>query len=184
VVGRIYALELGPPVGWPVQYRVSGEDPAKVREIADKVAGIMGHNPDLDKINFNWIEPIQKLKIQVHQDEARLLGLSSSDVAMAINAVVSGITATQVRDSIYLIDVVVRAQAAERMSLDAIRGLRIPLPNGQTVHLIKLAALITRRICPLSGVETSYQHLQFKLMSEKVLCQRLPRNIQRQRSLP
>jgi multidrug efflux pump subunit AcrB len=149
VVGRIFPLELGPPVGWPVQYRVSGEDPAKVREIADKVAGIMDHNPDFEKINFNWIEPIQKLKIQVHQDEARLLGLSSSDVAMAINAVVSGITATQVRDSIYLIDVVVRAHAAERMSLDAIRGLRIPLPNGQTVPLMKLASLDYAQDMPL-----------------------------------
>jgi multidrug efflux pump subunit AcrB len=149
VVGRIYPLELGPPVGWPVQYRVSGADSAKVREIADKVAGIMGHNPDLEKINFNWIEPIQKLKIQVHQDEAKLLGLSSSDVAMAINAVVSGITATQVRDSIYLIDVVVRAQAAERMSVDTIRGLRIPLPNGQTVSLITLASVDYAQDMPL-----------------------------------
>ena len=149
VVGRIYPLELGPPVGWPVQYRVSGEDPAKVREIADKVASIMVANPDLEKINFNWMEPIQKLKIQVHQDKARLLGLSSSDVAKAINIVVSGETATQIRDTIYLIDVVVRAHETERISLDRMRVLEIPLPNGKTVPLTELASVNYEQDIPL-----------------------------------
>ncbi|MBH0203327.1 MAG: efflux RND transporter permease subunit [Nitrospira sp.] len=149
VVGRIYPLELGPPVGWPVQYRVSGEDPAKVREIADKVASLMVANPDLEKINFNWMEPIQKLHIHVRQDKARLLGLSSSDVAKAINLVVSGETATQIRDTIYLIDVVVRAQETERMSLDRIRVLEIPLPNGKTVPLTELASVNYEQDIPL-----------------------------------
>ena len=149
VVGRIYPLELGPPVGWPVQYRVSGEDPAKVREIADKVAGLMVTNPTLENINFNWMEPIQKLKIQVHQDKARLVGLSSSDVAQAINIVVSGQTATQIRDNIYLVDVVVRAQETERMSLDRMRALEIPLPNGKTVPLTELASVKYEQDIPL-----------------------------------
>ena len=149
VIGRIYPLELGPPVGWPIQYRVSGEGTARVRNIADKVAGIMAANPGLENINFNWMEPIQKFKIQVHQDKARLLGLTSSDVAQAINIVVSGETATQIRDDIYLINVVARAQEAERMSLDRMRVLDIPLPTGKTVPLTELASVNYEQDNPL-----------------------------------
>lgn len=149
VVGRVFPLELGPPVGWPVQYRVSGDDPNKVREIADKVAGILGRSPDLRNVSFNWMEPIRKLRIRVDQDEAKLLGLSSAAVAQAINTVVSGITSTQVRDSIYLIDVVVRAQDSERMSLETIRTLKIPLPNDRSVPLTELATVDYEQDLPL-----------------------------------
>ncbi|NOU10771.1 MAG: efflux RND transporter permease subunit [Nitrospira sp.] len=149
VIGRIYPLELGPPVGWPIQYRISGEGVAKIRDIADKVAGIMAANPSVENINFNWMEPIQKFKIQVHQDEARLLGLTSSDVAQAINIVVSGETATQIRDDIYLINVVARAHETERMSLDRMRALDIPLPNGKTVPLTELASVHYEQDTPL-----------------------------------
>ena len=100
-------------MGWPVQHRLSGSDPHKVREIADKLAGIVA-SPDIQRVSFNWMDPIRKLRIRVNQDEARQLGLSSATVAQMINAV-SGINSTQVRDSIYLIDVVVRAQGDERM---------------------------------------------------------------------
>lgn len=149
VVGRIYPLELGPPVGWPIQYRVSGAGAAKVRDLADKVAAIMAANPGLENVNFNWMEPIQKFKIQVHQDEARLLGLTSSDVAQALNIVVSGETATQIRDDIYLINVVARAHETERMSLDRMRVLEIPLPNGKTVPLTELASVNYEQDIPL-----------------------------------
>ncbi len=148
-IGRVFPLELGPPVGWPVQYRVSGSDPHKVRELADKLAGIVGASPDIQKVSFNWMDPIRKLRIRINQDEARQLGLSSATVAQAINAVVSGIPSTQVRDSIYLIDVVVRAQADERMSLETIRTLTIPLPSGRTVPLTELASIDYAQDLPL-----------------------------------
>src|SRR6516225_8360252 len=148
-VARVSPLELGPPVGWPVQYRVSGSDPQKVRDLADKLAGIMGTSPDLQKVSFNWMDPIRKLQININQDEARQLGLSSAAVAQAINAVVSGIPATQVRDSIYLIDVMVRAEASERMSLDTIRTLKIPLTNGRSVPLTELASVDYAQDLPL-----------------------------------
>jgi len=148
-VARVSPLELGPPVGWPVQYRVSGSDPQKVRDLADKLAGIMGVSPDLQKVSFNWMDPIRKLQININQDEARQLGLSSAAVAQAINAVVSGIPATQVRDSIYLIDVMVRAEASERMSLDTIRTLKIPLTNGRSVPLTELASVDYAQDLPL-----------------------------------
>lgn len=149
VVWRLYPLELGPPVGWPVQYRISGTDPIKIREVADKVASAMAAAPELKNINFNWMEPIQKLHIQVHQDKARLVGLSSSDVAKAINLVVTGETATQIRDHIYLIDVVIRAKETERISLDRMRALEIPLPNGKTVPLTELASVKYEQDIPL-----------------------------------
>ncbi|HMS82734.1 MAG TPA: efflux RND transporter permease subunit [Nitrospira sp.] len=149
VVWRLYPLELGPPVGWPVQYRISGPDPIKIREIADNVASVMAATPELRNINFNWMEPIKKLRIQVHQDKTRLVGLTSSDVAQAINLVVSGETATQIRDHIYLIDVVVRAKETERMSLDRIQALGIPLPNGKTVPLTELASIQYEQDSPL-----------------------------------
>jgi multidrug efflux pump subunit AcrB len=149
VVWRVFPLELGPPVGWPVQYRVSGDDPHKVREIAGKVAGILGASSDLRSVSFNWMEPIRKLRIRVNQDEAKQLDLSSAAVAQAINAVVSGIPATQVRDSIYLVDVVVRAQESERMSLETIRTLKIPLPNGRSVPLTELASVDYEQDLPL-----------------------------------
>ncbi|MGD9650573.1 MAG: efflux RND transporter permease subunit, partial [Dongiaceae bacterium] len=136
-------------VGWPVQYRVSGYDPVKVREYAYKVAQIMGGSPDLQKVNYNWMEPIRKLRIKVNQDQARILGMSSATVAQTINAVISGIPATQVRDDIYLVDVIVRAEETERMSLDTIRGLDIPLPSGKTVPLIELASVDYEQDLPL-----------------------------------
>jgi multidrug efflux pump len=148
-VGRISPLELGPPVGWPVQYRVSGPDVHKVREFSDKLAGIVGASPNVNKVSFNWMDPIRKLRIRVNQDEARQLGLSSAAVAQFINTAVTGIPATQVRDSIYLIDVVVRAEASERMSLETIRTLKVPLPNGRSVPLSELATVEYAQDLPL-----------------------------------
>jgi multidrug efflux pump subunit AcrB len=141
VVGRVYPLELGPPVGWPLQYRVTGPDPEKVRSIAFKVARIMGSDPGAENVNYNWMEPARTIRIRINQDEARLLGLSSQDLAQALNTVVSGVTATQMRSGIYLVDVLVRASAEERMSPSTIRTLQVPLPNGKTVPLSQIATV-------------------------------------------
>ena len=116
-VGRVYPLELGPPVGWPLQYRVSGREPEEVRKIASQVAELVGSTPGAANVNYNWMEPGRTIKIQVDQDQARLLGLSSQELALAVNAVVSGVTATEMRSGIWLDDVLVRASAEQRMSL-------------------------------------------------------------------
>src|SRR5262249_43916257 len=102
VVGRISPLELGPPTGWPLQYRVSGPDPKKVTELAYQLAGVMAGDPRAHSINFDWIEPMRTLRIRVNQDEARLLGISSQALAQSLNSVVTGVTVTQIRDDIYL----------------------------------------------------------------------------------
>ena len=141
VVGRVYPLELGPPVGWPLQYRVSGPEPDQVRAIAFKVAAEIGSTPGAQNVNYNWMEPARTVRIQVNQDQARQLGLSSQELAQSLNTVVSGVTATQVRSGIYLVDVVVRASADQRMSLATIRTLQVPLPNGRTVPLSQFASI-------------------------------------------
>ncbi|WP_026791722.1 efflux RND transporter permease subunit [Pleomorphomonas oryzae] len=139
VIGRVYPLELGPPVGWPIQYRVSGPSENKVREIAFEVAETLNRDGRVQKINYNWMEPTRTIQIHVDQDQARLLGLSSLQVSQAINAIVSGGTVTQVRDDIYLVDVVIRAKADERMSLSTIRTLQLPVTGGKSVPLSQVA---------------------------------------------
>jgi multidrug efflux pump len=139
VVGRIYPLELGPPVGWPLQYRVSGPDLATVREIAFKLANVVSSNEDSEKVNFDWIEPAREVRMQIDQDEARLLGLSSQSLAGVLNTVLSGAAVTQVRDDIYLVDVMLRANDEQRMSLETLRNLQVPLPNGRTVPVSQVA---------------------------------------------
>jgi multidrug efflux pump subunit AcrB len=149
VVSRLSALELGPPVGWPLQYRVSGPEPVQVREIAYKLSAVIAGDPRTEKISFDWIEPQRTLRMRVDQDQARLLGVSSQVLAQTLSAVVSGINVTQLRDGIYLIDVVTRANEQERTSPDALRTLQIPIPNGGTVPLLQLATVEYAQDWPL-----------------------------------
>jgi multidrug efflux pump subunit AcrB len=140
VVARLYPLELGPPVGWPVKYRVSGPDPERIRTIALEVADLLGATPGVRNVNFDWVEPSRVMRIRIDQDQAKQLGLSSQDVALALNNVVTGTTITQVRDNIYLIDVVARAEQAQRTSLESLRSLQIPLPGGRVVPLRQITS--------------------------------------------
>jgi len=141
VVGRVYPLELGPPVGWPLQYRVRGREPDEVRTIAARVAELVGSAPGAANVNYNWMDPGRTVRIQVDQDQARLLGLSSQDLAQSLNMTMSGVSATQLRSGIYLVDVLVRASAEQRISLSTIRTLQVPLPNGRTVPLSQIASV-------------------------------------------
>ncbi len=138
-VARVSPLELGPPVGWPVQYRVSGPDIAQLRATALKLGQAMGEDPNLRLVNFDWIEPAREIRIRIDQDQARLLGLSSQALAGVLNTVMTGTPVTQVRDGIYLVNVVVRANDEQRVSLSTLRALQLPLPNGRTVPLSQVA---------------------------------------------
>jgi multidrug efflux pump subunit AcrB len=149
VVGRVYPLELGPPVGWPIQYRVTGPDISQVREIALQLAEAVATSPQAKMVHFDWIEPSRQVRIRVDQDEARLLGLSSQALASVLNTVISGTSITQVRDDIYLIDVVVRATDEQRVSLDNLRTIQVPLPNGRTVPLSQFASFDYQQEYPL-----------------------------------
>ena len=149
VVARVSPLELGPPVGWPVQYRVSGPDIAKVRTIALQLGQIMGADANVQHINFDWMEPSRKVRIQIDQDQARILGLSSQALAEVLNTVTTGTPITQLRDNIYLINVVTRAQDEQRVSLSTLRALQLPLPNGRTVPLSQVATFDFEQEYPL-----------------------------------
>ena len=149
VVARVSPLELGPPVGWPVQYRISGPDIAQVRAIALRLAGVMGANSNVKEVNFDWINPSRMVRINIDQDQARLVGLSSQALADVLNAVMTGIPFTQVRDNIYLVNVVARAQDEQRVSLSTLRALQLPLANGRTVPLSQVATFDFEQEYPL-----------------------------------
>ena len=141
VVSRVYPLEMGPPVGWPVQYRVSGPEANRVREVATNLAQVMAADTRLRSINFDWIESGKNIRIKVDQDQARMLGVSSESLAQSLNTVLSGVDVTQIRDQSYLIDVVARAGEEERMTLSALRNLQLLLPDDRIVPLIQIATV-------------------------------------------
>ena len=142
VVGRVYPLELGPPVGLAAAVpRERARAGPGARHRLQGRQDMLGADPDAANVNYNWIEPARTIRIRVDQDQARLLGLSSQELAQSLNTVVSGVTATQLRSGIYLVDVVVRASAEQRMSLSTIRTLQVPLPNGRTVPLSQIATV-------------------------------------------
>jgi multidrug efflux pump len=134
-------LEVGPPVGRPVQYRLSGPDIAKVRELSQNLAAVVRTNPHLDHVVFDWMEPARVVKVDVLQDKARQLGVSSEDIATTLNSVLAGTTITQVRDSIYLVNVMGRATSAERASIDTLRDLQLTGLGNQSVPLGAVATL-------------------------------------------
>jgi multidrug efflux pump subunit AcrB len=148
-VTRVVPLELGPPVGWPVQYRISGPQATEVRDLAFRLAQIVASDGRTRRVNFDWIEPARKVRIRVDQDQARLLGLSSESIATVLNSVVTGAPVTQVRDGIYLVDLLVRATDEQRVSLSTLRNLQFPLQNGRTVPLGQFAVLDFEQEFPL-----------------------------------
>ncbi|TGV52980.1 efflux RND transporter permease subunit [bacterium M00.F.Ca.ET.141.01.1.1] len=132
-------LELGPPVGRPVQYRVGGPDIQTVRELAQQFAGIISANPRLAAPTFDWNEPQRVLRVDVLQDKARQLGITSSDIASTLNSTVGGATITQVRDATYLINVVARSRGAERGSIETLQNIQLPTGNGEAIPLAAVA---------------------------------------------
>jgi multidrug efflux pump subunit AcrB len=149
IVARVSPLELGPPVGWPLQYRVSGEDKAEVRKIALDVAGILGSDPRARHVNFDWMEPARQIQIHINQDEARQLGVSTGALAGIMNATITGTTVTQVRDDIYLINVVARASEEQRLSVQTLSTLQVPTPSGRMVPLSQFATFSEEQESPL-----------------------------------
>jgi multidrug efflux pump len=132
-------LDIGPPVGKPVQYRVSGPDIQTVRQLAMQLGSIVNANPLLSNMTYDWNEPSRVVKVDVLQDKARQLGISSQDIATRLSGIVEGSTATKVRDSIYLIDVIGRAQDTERGSIETLKNLQLPSSSGNSVPLSAVA---------------------------------------------
>jgi multidrug efflux pump subunit AcrB len=138
-VSRVSPLELGPPIGWPLQYRLTGPDPEVLRARALDLANVIASYPNARQVHFDWIEPARQLRIEVDQAQARRLGMTSAQVSAVLQAAVSGTAVTQLRDDIYLVNVVARAADGSRVSLDTLATLQVPVPGGRTVALSQFA---------------------------------------------
>jgi multidrug efflux pump len=139
--GRVTRLENGPPVGFPVQFRVSGEDVATVRRYAREVADVMRANPNLSGVHLDWEEPSKTIRLVIDQDRARVFGVSSQDLSNFLQGSISGQRITQFREGNELIDVVLRGPAEERAKLSLLDSLAIPTPSGKSVPLAQIATL-------------------------------------------
>ncbi|MBS1139153.1 MAG: Acriflavin resistance protein [Proteobacteria bacterium] len=135
VRGNISRIENGPPVGYPVQYRVSGEDIMTLRKVAAQVADVMRQNPELSNVNMDWSELSKSIEIEIDQDKARLLGVSSQDVAVLLNMSLTGYTVTSFREGEKTIDVILRGDREERSHLSALANLSVPTRAGKSVPL-------------------------------------------------
>ncbi|RWM90219.1 MAG: efflux RND transporter permease subunit [Mesorhizobium sp.] len=149
VLTRVTPLELGPPVGWPLKFRVSGPDPDKTRSLAQQFAQVLGSNGSVRNINYDWNEPAKVIKVEVDQDRARALGISSQQLADTINSILSGSKITQMRDDSYLVDIVARAVQSERADIDTLRTLTLSASGGRRVPLDQVASLSYQTEAPL-----------------------------------
>jgi multidrug efflux pump subunit AcrB len=138
---RVDRFLFGPPVGFPVQFRVIGPDPMKVRAIAEEVRQVMAANAKIVDPHLDWSEQVKSIRLEVDQDRARALGLTPQDAAQTLQTLLSGYTVTQFREGIEHIDVVARAVASERLELNRLPALTITSRNGVAVPLSQVAQL-------------------------------------------
>jgi len=137
--GRVKLLPNGPPVPYPVQFRVMGPDIGGVRKIADQVKAIMSANPNTVGVNDNWNENVKVLRLDIDQDKARALGVSTGSISQVTQTVMSGAPIAQYRDGDKLLDIVMRPQEDERNTLDALQRVQVPTSSGRTVPLTQVA---------------------------------------------
>ncbi|EJN29011.1 cation/multidrug efflux pump [Pseudomonas sp. GM79] len=136
---RVTRLELGPPVGYPVQFRVVGPDTQVVRRIAREVENVVASNPKVRDLQLDWNDPVRTLKVELDQDKASALGLTPADVSLATQTVMNGATLSQLREHEDLIDIVARAVPEERLSLDTLKDINLYTRQGTVVPLSQVA---------------------------------------------
>jgi multidrug efflux pump len=138
---NIARIENGPPVGYPIQYRVSGEDMATLRRIANEVADTMRGNNELSNVNFDWSELSKVAEIEIDQDKARLLGVSGQDLAALLNMTLNGVNVTSYREGEKTIDLMLRGERFERSHLSALPDLAVPTRSGRSVSLSQIGRI-------------------------------------------
>src|SRR5208337_4549244 len=136
---RVTRLELGPPVGFPVQFRVVGPDTQKVREIAREVETVVAASPKVRDVQLDWNDPVRTLRADIDQDKARALGLAPADVAFVTQTVMNGATMSQLREHEDLIDIVARAVPSERLDVDTLKDVNLYTREGTVVPLSQVA---------------------------------------------
>jgi multidrug efflux pump len=141
VRGRVNRLENGPPVGYPIQFRVSGPNPDMVKALAAEAAAIMRGNAHVFNVHLDWNERAKVIRLNVDQDKARALNINSAQLSAVLNSILTGYSVTFFREGDKLIEVLARAEAAERMNIGALGDYNIPLTGGRTVPLSQLATI-------------------------------------------
>ncbi|TWI46667.1 multidrug efflux pump subunit AcrB [Pseudoduganella flava] len=139
VRGRVKLLPNGPPVPYPVQFRVTGTEVDKVRTIADQVKDVMRANASTVGVNDNWNESVKVLRLDLDQDKMRALGVTTQTVMRVANTILSGTTVGQFREGIRLIDIQVRQPLAERETMEALNNTNVPTASGKSVPISQLA---------------------------------------------
>ena len=136
---RVTRLEMGPAVGYPVQFRVVGPDTQKVRQIAREVQQVMASSPKVRDVQLDWNDPVRTMKVELDQDKARMLGLTPADVNIVTQTVMNGATLSQLREHENLVDIVARAVPKERLDIDTIKDVNIFTRGGTVVPLAEVA---------------------------------------------
>ncbi|HET9482991.1 MAG TPA: efflux RND transporter permease subunit [Xanthomonadales bacterium] len=139
--GRVARLENGPPVGFPIQYRVSGEDIPTVRENARKVADVLRAHGALANVQLDWEEPSKIIRLDIDQERARVLGVSSQDLKDFLQSSISGSRVSVFREGDELIEMVLRGPAEERERLSLLQDLAVPTASGRSVPLAQIATV-------------------------------------------
>jgi multidrug efflux pump len=139
VRGRVKLLPNGPPVPYPVQFRVVGADPQQLRERADEVKAVFRESPNTRGVNDNWNEAVKVLRLEVDQAKARALGVTSQSIAQASKTILSGSTVGQFREGDKLIDIVLRQPLDERNAITDIANAYLPTASGRSIPLTQIA---------------------------------------------
>jgi len=138
---RVTRLENGPPVGYPVQFRVSGEHIDEVRALARKVAAKVRDNPHVANVHLDWEEPSKVVYLNVDQDRARALGVTTASLSKFLQSSLTGSSVSQYREDDELIEILLRGTTNERQQLGALASLAVPTDNGASVALSQVATL-------------------------------------------
>ena len=139
VRGRVKLLPNGPPVPYPVQFRVIGTDPTQLRARADEVKAVLRENANMRGVNDNWNESVKVIRLEVDQAKARALGVTSQAIAQASRTMFSGTTVGQYRENDLLIDIVLRQSADEREAISDIGNAYLPTASGRSIPLTQIA---------------------------------------------
>ena len=135
---RVTRLENGPPVGYPIQFRVAGEHIDRVQALARQVAAQVRTHPDVTNVNLDWDEPSKVVRLSIDQDRARALGVSTADVSHFLTSSLSGLRVSTYREGNELVEILLRGPDDERARLDLLGSLAVPTPNG-SVPLSQIA---------------------------------------------
>jgi multidrug efflux pump len=136
---RVNRLENGPPVGYPVQFRVSGRDVTTLRAVANEIASIMRQDPNTANVHLDWNEKVKNIRLQIDQNKARAIGVSSQNLANVLESILTGLSITQYRENDELIDVVARAERAERVDPGRLAEVNVPTSSGKWIPLSQIA---------------------------------------------